>query len=185
MLITLGIVIICVSGIIIGLLTSKYVVKPTMVVITRVALYELAITQIVIPATYTPYPTYTLPPITPTKIPKYNPPKIITPTITITAKVSPTSEPIELVGFSWNVYPGDNAFIKIHTKPGIKCSIRFFDPLERPVEDQALASQISNEFGDCTWIWKIDEKMDLGVASVEISVENYKKTYIMQITAKE
>lgn len=120
----------CIGGILAGFVTAARLIHPTVVVVTKIAVYDLKVTQLIGGPTYTPYPTYTPIPPKPTPTvfvlallpsPNFTPATLPAPSLT------PTPLVIQLVAVSWNVYAGDEAFIKVRTLPGEKCTITFQD----------------------------------------------------------
>lgn len=175
----------CIGGIVAGILAAPNFIQPTQIVVTQVTVYKLVITQIVGGPTYTPYPTFTQPP------PTFTPPALVPiPKASSTLAplpiptFTPTPSDIQLVNFSWNAFPDQEAFIEIKTIPGILCSIRYTDPLGNPANLASLADQFANENGKCVWKWLINSRTHTGAASVTVSAGGKTTTYRLQIQSK-
>ena len=180
------VVVSCIGGAFIGVNAAKVFIKPEKFIVTPINFYELAITQVTGGATYTPYPTFTAPPQSaPTQPRIEQPTPAFTPAAIPLPSMTPTQAAIFLVAFSWNVYPGDQAFIKVRIDPGVKCTIEVIDPLGKKVENPLLTAEMSNEYGICYWSWEMDEKSPTGVGTVTVRVNNLETTYLLQITKKD
>ena len=124
------VVISCLGGAFIGLSAAKVFSKTEKINVTPVRFYELVVTQVITNPTCTPNPTpIELPSPSPTQPTIALPTPGFTPAVIPLPSTTPTQEAIFLEAFSWNVYPGDQAFIKVRVDPGLHCSIKYFSPL--------------------------------------------------------
>jgi len=181
--IIIWIVVSCIGGIIAGIVAAPNFIEPKKIIITEITVYELAITQLVGGPTYTPYPSYTPLPVTPSILPTKTARPSRTPSPTPLPSITPTHTPVgfELLSFSWSVYAGEQAFLQIKTQTGVKCSISYTSPAEIKIDLPELASQLSNEKGECSWTWKIDSRSPLGTGTVVVTALNQSQTYYLQI----
>jgi hypothetical protein len=172
----------CIGGIVVGVMAAPRFIKPTQIVITEISRHELVITQIVGGPTYTPYPTFTQPPATSTPtlgelVPGLGLPPTLPPTETLT----PSPSGLQLVNYSWNVFPGQQAFIEIKTSPGGRCTINYIDTAGDPVELDSLTPLVADENGLCAWRWTIDENTQPGSGSVFVTAGGVAATYLLQV----
>lgn len=174
----------CIGGILAGFVTAARLIHPTVVVVTKIAVYDLKVTQLIGGPTYTPYPTYTPIPPKPTptvfvlallQSPNFTPATLPAPSLT------PTPLVIQLVAVSWNVYAGDEAFIKVRTLPGEKCTITFQDPREQVSTAPGLVSLLADASGFCTWKWQVDPKIEPGTATIRIQAAGVSQSFWIQI----
>jgi hypothetical protein len=174
----------CIGGVLAGFVAAARLIQPTLIVITKVAVYELQITQLVGGATYTPYPTYTSIPPSPTPtvpVLALMPSPQFTPATMPAPSSTPTPLAIQLVAVSWNVYAGGEAFIKVRSMPGEKCTITFLDPREHVSAAAGLVSQLADASGYCTWKWQVDPKTEPGTATITIQAAGVSQSFWIQI----
>lgn len=81
-----------------------------------------------------------------------------------------TGQPAALsfIASDLNVWPGDDAMVEIHTKPGATATIQV-DYLSGPSRAKGLYPQHADASGDITWTWKVGTRTTPGKWPVWIS----------------
>jgi hypothetical protein len=171
-----------IGGFVAGIQAAPHFTQSTQIIVTNVNVHELVITQIIGGPTYTPYPTYTQLPSTPTATRRFI--KQATPSATWTLPVitpTPTPSGLQLVDFSWNAFPDHEAFIEIRTTPGNICTIEYADPQGNTFDYAELNNQLADENGLCIWKWIIAKRTKTGSATVTVAAGGKSATYLLQI----
>lgn len=78
------------------------------------------------------------------------------------------STALSIVASDLNVWPGDDAMVEIHTKPGVLGTIQV-DYLSGPSRAKGLYPKTSDPSGDIIWTWKVGTRTTPGKWPVWIS----------------